>query len=177
MSVWTSTRTAPALGALGVAVTVGFLVAIAWSHYRPMAPVYADYGPGPLVIRVGLDAPCSVQRVELACERWADAGWPRCEVGGGADVVDLVELEGADVQPAHRALTRSVLGQRSIHIAADDCDTWALEHEIGHAVHGLDDVTRSGQVMSGYVGATRIPAIDVPNVKVGGQGTAFPRSP
>jgi len=172
VSLWTSTRTAPALGALGLAVTVGFLVAIVWSHSRPPPALLADTGPGPDWIVAG---PCTVERVQDECNRWAAAGWPGCTAHAAAptDGRPYTRILLAP-PPAGQAAAVVVFadGSRAIALqSTDGCSDYPprLAHELGHWPIGLRDDQYAGSIMN--LGHREH------DEQIGGLGRTYPRSP
>jgi len=128
-------RSWPILAPSGV-----LLVVILALHSRPVPVRWAG---APLTEPATLDAahsPCPAERLALACDRWADAGWPRCTVAHGYGVA-VVAYDGPHAGAA-------VLGG-PVGVAPDRCAEWdaALEHEIGHALHGLAHAGGVGSVM------------------------------
>ena len=161
----------------GLAVSAVVLAIIVVAQLRGPTAHPAPYGPGPLAVVPGAD--CSAERVELACERWASAGWPRCEVAAGQ--LDVVRVVDADL-PAGAAGGMAVdVGEgRSVAVASCAPDRYDLEHELGHAVHGLADDGLTGSVM-----CSRASPLD-PTDGMGGLawepadrciGTRIPRAP
>lgn len=132
-----------------VAASVVLLVAIVALHTRPV-PV--RWVAAPLTEPVTLDAalsPCGADRLKLACDRWGDAGWPRCVVahGYGVPVVVFDGPQGAHATGDRVGLHPHRCGERDA----------ALEHELGHALHGLGHAGGVGSVMHHAQPGLRVP--------------------
>lgn len=133
----------PRLWWAGCALVLAVAVVIAWGHWRPMpAPRLGLYQVDPegVTVHVPPEAPCTLERVQLACDRWAAHGWPRCVAQPTGGEVALVVFAG----DAAGAAADGVVG-----VAPDQCGraTAALEHELGHALYDLAHVAVTGGVM------------------------------
>lgn len=133
----------PRLWWAGLAVAVVLLVAVLVLRAGPVpAPRLGLHAVDPegVAVLVDVGAPCSLARVQLACERWAAHGWPPCVASRDAGAVRVVVYDG----DAAGASAPDVVG-----VAPGRCGDRdpTLEHELGHTLYDLAHVSRSGAVM------------------------------
>lgn len=132
-------------------ILVGVLVARARPVPAPRMGLHEVVETG-VVVHVPPEAPCTVDRVRLACDRWADAGWPRCSAQPTGGRVRLVVYDGPDAGAA----AEDAIGVCPACCGADDP---TIEHGIGHALYDLAHVARTGAVMCS---TTECAGLDMP---------------
>lgn len=120
-------------------ILVGVLVARSRPVPAPRLGLYEVVAEG-VTVHVPPEAPCTVERVQLACDRWASAGWPRCSAQPTGGRVRLVVYDGEEAGAA---------GDGVVGVCPGCCgvDDPSVEHELGHALYDLAHVARTGAVM------------------------------
>lgn len=127
-----------------LAVTAALLVAIVYGHAQPVpAPRRGLSEPYPAGthIHVPDEAPCTLARVQAACDRWAAHGWPQCVAQPTGGRVRLVVYDG----PERGASAPGHVGVAPHACGADDL---TLEHELGHTLYDLAHTARTGTIMA-----------------------------
>lgn len=138
--------------------SVALLVIIVVAHQQPVpAPRMGRHEPIPdgAHIHVPAESPCTLDRVQLACDRWAAHGWPRCVAQPTGGRLRVVVYDGEE---------RGAAGDGVVGISPGACGSadLTLEHELGHAAYDLAHVGLSGTVMTSEVAR---------------QGARFPEAP
>lgn len=129
---------------VGLPVALLMLAWVLWRAHEPTPKRLGQWTVNPLGETLHADpdtAPCDADRVMLACDRWAQGGWPRCVASAYAGTVEVVPYRGGE---AVGAVARGYIGVRPGHCGVDDP---TLEHEIGHLLYDLAHTSRPGSVM------------------------------
>jgi len=128
---------------IGVGVSLAFIALIVYSQLQPLpaprAGLVTPYSDG-ATLHVPPEAPCTVERMQAACDRWSDHGWPRC-VAQASDGSILVVVYDGEERGAH--------AEGRIGLRPDACGDRdpTPEHELGHALD-LAHTGRTGSIMA-----------------------------